>query len=65
MTAALNGAPWTPTDVRRLRQLAARGHSAHAIAGALGRTYSGVVKRAVIERLSLSTRRRPKATPAR
>jgi hypothetical protein len=59
MSAIMNGAPWSAGEVRRLRNLAAEGLSAHAIADELSRSYSGVVKKAVLERLSLDTRRRP------
>ena len=57
MSASMNGAPWSAGDVRRLRRLAKKGLSAHAIAADLQRTYSGVVKKAVLERLSLSGRK--------
>jgi hypothetical protein len=58
MPASMNGAPWSPREVKRLRSLAANGLSAHAIADDLRRTYSGVVKKAVLERLSLDPKRR-------
>jgi hypothetical protein len=61
MSMSMNGAPWTAGDVRRLRRLAAKGLSAHAIAQDLQRTYSGVVKKAVLERLSLAGRRQRQA----
>jgi hypothetical protein len=61
MASENNGAPWTEADVVRLHALAAEGHSVHAIAEALQRTYAGVVKRAVLERLSLDTRGKDKA----
>ncbi|HEX4739174.1 MAG TPA: hypothetical protein VH331_16610 [Allosphingosinicella sp.] len=61
MSASMNGAPWTAGDVQRLRRLAKKGLSAHDIAEDLRRTYSGVVKKAVLERLSLSGRRPSRA----
>lgn len=61
MSASMNGAPWSAGDVRRLRRLAKKGLSAHDIAAHLQRTYSGVVKKAVLERLSLSGRKSVRA----
>jgi hypothetical protein len=48
-----NGQGWTAADVETLRQLAAEGLGAAAIADCMGRTRSGIVKKAGSEGLSL------------
>jgi hypothetical protein len=56
MAKVLKRKPWTPADVRALKKLARAKTGAQKIAKALKRTPAAVRNRAVIERISLSTR---------
>jgi hypothetical protein len=56
---AHHGHGWTPSDLKKLKSLVAKGTPRAEIAKVLGRTVSAVYQRIVTERLS-PRRRRPK-----
>jgi hypothetical protein len=55
--AANNGLPWSPDDVRALRELAAAGKSSTQVAEALGRTKIGIKSKALSLGIVISPRR--------
>jgi hypothetical protein len=54
---AHHGHGWTPSDLKKLKSLVARGTARAEISRALGRTVSAVYQRIVTERLSPRRRR--------
>jgi hypothetical protein len=54
---AHHGHGWTPSDLKKLRTLVARGTARADISKVLGRTVSAVYQRIVTERLSPRRRR--------
>lgn len=56
MAKTLKKKPWTPAEVRTLKQLARQKTGAEKIAKKLKRTPAAIKNKAVIEQVSLSTR---------
>jgi hypothetical protein len=54
---AHHGHGWTPSDLKKLKSLVAKGTARAAIAKALGRTVSAVYQRIVTEHMSPRRRR--------
>jgi hypothetical protein len=57
---AHHGHGWTPSDLKKLKSLVARGTARAEIAQTLGRTVSAVYQRIVTERMSPRRRRATK-----